>query len=49
MFNFHPSDQEYIRLCDALPKIGELSDAEPVAVEQMMDRLSDELLNDGKP
>ena len=49
MSNFHPSVQEYIRVCEALLKIGELSDAEAVAVEQMMARLSDELLNDGKP
>ncbi len=49
MSNFHPTVQEYIRACEALLKVGELSDAETVAVEQMMDRLSDELLNDGKP
>ena len=49
MSNYHLSVQEFIRACEALLKIGELSDAEALAVEQMMHRLSDELLNDGKP
>ena len=49
MSNYDPRVQEYIRACEALLKIGELSDAEALVVEQMMDRLSDELLNDGKP
>ena len=49
MSDFHPSVQEYIRACAALLKIGDLSDAESLVVEQMRDRLSDELLNDGKP
>ena len=49
MSNFRPTVQEYIRACEALLKIGNLSDAETLAVEQMMNRLSDELLNDGKP
>lgn len=49
MSHFHLSVQEFIRACEAILKIGELSDAEAVAVEQMMARLSDELLNDGKP
>ncbi len=35
--------------CEALLKMGELSDAESLIVEQMMDRLSDEFFNDGKP
>jgi len=29
--------------------MGELSDAESLIVEQMMDRLSDEFFKDGKP
>jgi hypothetical protein len=49
MSNYDPRVQEYIRACEALLAIGELSDAESLAVEQMMDRLSDELFNDGKP
>ena len=49
MSDYHPSVQEYIRACEALLKIGELSDAESLVVEQMMDRLYDELFNDGKP
>ena len=49
MSNYDPRVQEYIRACEALLKIGELSDAECLVVEKMMDRLSDELLNDGKP
>ena len=42
MSNYHPSVQEYIRACEALLKIGELSDAEALVVEKMMDRLSDD-------
>jgi hypothetical protein len=49
MSNYDPRVQEYIRACEALLKIGELSDAEAIAVERMIARLSDELLNDGKP
>ncbi|HKU51771.1 MAG TPA: hypothetical protein VJQ25_04840 [Nitrospira sp.] len=49
MSNYHLGVQEFIRACEALLKIGELSDAEALVVEQMMDRLSDELFNDGKP
>ncbi|HKT36412.1 MAG TPA: hypothetical protein VJR03_16425 [Nitrospira sp.] len=49
MSNYHLSVQEFIRACEALLKVGELSDAESLVVEQMMDRLSDELFNDGKP
>ena len=49
MSNYHPSVQEYIRACEALIKVGDLSDAETLAVEQMMDRLFNELLIDGKP
>ena len=49
MSNYHPSVQEYIQACEALLSVGELSDAETLVVEQMMDRLSDEILNDGKP
>jgi hypothetical protein len=29
--------------------MGELTDAESLVVQQMMDRLSDEFFNDGKP
>jgi hypothetical protein len=49
MSNYDPKVQEYIRACEALLKMGELSDAESLIVEQMMDRLSDEFFNDGKP
>ena len=41
--------QEYIRACEALLKMGELSDAESLIVEQMTDRLSDEFFKDCKP
>lgn len=34
--------QEYIHACDTILKIGQLSDAESLALQQMMDRLSDE-------
>ena len=39
MSNFHPSVQEYIRVCEALLSIGELSDEEALAVEQKLDRI----------
>jgi hypothetical protein len=49
MTNYHPSVQDYIRASESLLKTGELSDEEALLVEQMRDRISDELLNDGKP
>ena len=49
MSSYHPTVQEYIRVCEALLRLGDLSDEEALVVEQMMDRLSDELFNDGKP
>jgi hypothetical protein len=49
MANYHLSVQEFLRACEALLKVGDLSDAETLVVEQMIDRLSDEILNDGKP
>ena len=49
MSNYHLSVQEFLHACEALLKVGDLSDAETLVVEQMIDRLSDELFNDGKP
>ena len=46
------SVREYVRASEALLQAGELSDHEMQAVEEMVNRLSDELLtsgNDGKP
>ena len=46
------SVREYVRASEALLQAGELSDHEMHAVEEMLNRLSDELLNfehDGKP
>jgi len=52
MFDHRQSVREYARACEALLKIDDLSDAEIEAVQEMLDRLSDKLLNsgnDGKP
>jgi hypothetical protein len=41
--------QEYMRACEALLKINELSDEEAEAVEEMYGRIADKFLDDGKP
>jgi hypothetical protein len=41
--------QEYIDACEALLKIGELTDEEAEVVEQMFGRIADRFLDDGKP
>lgn len=43
------SVQDYIRVCEALLSTGELTDAEIQAIEVMVVRLSEKLLNDGEP
>ena len=40
--------QEYIRACKALLKIKEFTEAETEAIERMVDRLSEKVLNDGE-
>ena len=39
--------QEYIRACDALLKLGELSNEEAEAVEEMFGQIADKFLDDG--
>ena len=41
--------QEYIRACEALLQINELSNEEAEAVEEMFGRIADKFLDDGKP
>ncbi len=41
--------QEYIRVCEALLQINELSNEEAEAVEEMFGRIADKFLDDGKP
>ena len=45
----HQSVQDYIRACEALLKLGELSDKEAEAVEEMFGRIAERFLDDGKP
>ena len=49
MSDYAQSVQDYIRACEALLKSNEFTDAELEAIEKMIDRLSETLLNDGKP
>jgi hypothetical protein len=48
MSDYRQQVQEYIRASEALLKSGELSDDEMQAVQEMLDRVSDKLLNDGE-
>jgi hypothetical protein len=41
--------QEYMRACEALLQIGELSEEEAEVVEEMYGRIADKFLDDGKP
>ena len=44
------SVQDYMRACEALLKSEEeLTDSETRAIEEMIDRLSERLLDDGEP
>ena len=47
MPDYRQSVREYVRASEALLQTGELSDDEMQAVEEMLNRLSDELLNSG--
>lgn len=46
---YRQSVQDYIRACEALLNTDELTDAEIQAIEAMVVRLSEKLLNDGEP
>jgi hypothetical protein len=48
MSDYSKQVQEYIRASEALLKAGELSDKEMQAVQQMLDRVSEKVLNDGE-
>jgi len=41
--------QEYIRACETLLKLGELSNEEAETVEEMFGQIADKFLDDGKP
>ena len=43
------SVQDYIGACEALLQLGELSNEEAEAVEQMFGRIADKFLDDGMP
>jgi hypothetical protein len=49
MSNYGQSVQDYIRACEALLKTEEFTEAELEAIEQMVDRLSEKILDDGTP
>ena len=48
MSNCRQLVQDYIRASEALLKAGELSDDEIQAVQEILDRISDKLLDDGE-
>ena len=48
MSNYGQYVQDYIRVSEALLKAGELSEEEMQAVQEMVDRVSEKLLNDGE-
>ena len=48
MSNYTQQVQDYIRASEALLKAGELSDDEMEAVQEILDRVSEKLLNDGE-
>ena len=48
MSDHRQSVQDYIRACEALLKLGELSDKEAEVVEEMYDQIADKFL-DGEP
>ena len=41
--------QEYMRACEGLLKLGELTNEEAEAVEEMFGRIAEKFLNDDKP
>ena len=49
MSDYRQPIQEYMRACEALLKMGELSQEEAEAVEEMFGRIANRFLNDGMP
>jgi hypothetical protein len=49
MADYRQSVQDYIRACEALLEIGELSVEEAEVVEEVFGRIADKFLNDDKP
>ena len=49
MSDYRQPVQEYMRACEALLKINELSDEEAEAVEEMFGQIAEKFLGDGKP
>jgi len=49
MSNYRQPVQEYMRACEALLELGELSDEEAEAVEEMFGQIADKFLDDVKP
>ena len=47
MSDYRQSVQEYIRACEALLRLGELSNKEAEVVEEMFGRIADRFLDDG--
>ena len=45
----HQRVQDYIHACEALLMVGELSNEEAEAVEEMFGRIADKFLDDSKP
>ena len=45
----HQRVQDYMRACETLLMVGELSNEEAEAVEEMFGRIADKFLDDGKP
>jgi len=49
MRDYRQPVQEYIRGCDALLQMNELSNEEAEVVEEMFGQIADKFLDDGKP
>ena len=48
MSNYRQFVQDYVQASEALLKMGELTDNEMEVVQQMTERVSEKLLNDGE-
>ena len=49
MSDYRQPVQDYMRACEALLEINELSNEEAEAVEEMFGRIADKFLDDAKP
>lgn len=49
MSEYRQAVQDYMLVCEAMLKLGELSDKEAEAVEEMFGRIAEKFLNDDKP